>query len=64
MAITMSTALCFGLSGTMFPTQDGKWADHMCEKMYGYICKKSASIKQVEGTHEETNPGCKRVSNV
>uniref|UniRef100_A0A4W6CH01 Macrophage mannose receptor 1 n=1 Tax=Lates calcarifer TaxID=8187 RepID=A0A4W6CH01_LATCA len=28
--------------------KDGKWADHMCEKTYGYICKKKASIKPAE----------------
>ncbi|XP_069552423.1 macrophage mannose receptor 1 [Brachyistius frenatus] len=39
--------------------KDAKWADHMCEKTYGYICKKRASTKQAEGTQEETNPGCK-----
>uniref|UniRef100_A0A4W6CGV2 Mannose receptor C-type 1 n=1 Tax=Lates calcarifer TaxID=8187 RepID=A0A4W6CGV2_LATCA len=39
--------------------KDGKWADHMCEKTYGYICKKKASIKPAEGTQEEVNPGCK-----
>lgn len=44
--------------------QDGKWADHMCEKTYGYICKKKASIKPAEGTQEEVNPGCKLVSDV
>lgn len=39
--------------------KNGKWADHMCEKTYGYICKKKASTKAAEGTHEEANPGCK-----
>ncbi|XP_061660890.1 macrophage mannose receptor 1 [Syngnathoides biaculeatus] len=39
--------------------KDGRWADHMCEKAYGYICKKKASSRAAEGTHEETNPGCK-----
>ncbi|XP_040922110.1 macrophage mannose receptor 1 [Toxotes jaculatrix] len=39
--------------------KDGKWADHMCEKTYGYICKKKASTKAAEGTQEEANPGCK-----
>ncbi|KAM9839148.1 macrophage mannose receptor 1 [Aulostomus maculatus] len=37
----------------------GKWADHMCEKAFGYICKKKASTKLAEGDHEEVNPGCK-----
>ncbi|XP_015232976.1 PREDICTED: macrophage mannose receptor 1 [Cyprinodon variegatus] len=39
--------------------KDGKWADHICEKTYGYICKKKASTKPLAGTHEEVNPGCK-----
>ncbi|KAM4543684.1 macrophage mannose receptor 1 [Fundulus diaphanus] len=39
--------------------KDGKWADHMCEKTYGYICKKKASTTPAEGTQEEVNPGCK-----
>ncbi|KAM7369802.1 hypothetical protein PAMP_011093 [Pampus punctatissimus] len=39
--------------------QNGKWADHMCEKTYGYICKKKASNKHAGGVHEEANPGCK-----
>ncbi|KAM7390313.1 hypothetical protein PAMA_008472 [Pampus argenteus] len=39
--------------------QHGKWADHMCEKTYGYICKKKASNKHAGGVHEEANPGCK-----
>ncbi|XP_022067987.1 macrophage mannose receptor 1 [Acanthochromis polyacanthus] len=38
---------------------DGKWADHMCEKTYGYICKKKASIQPPEGIQEDVNPGCK-----
>ncbi|XP_072234626.1 macrophage mannose receptor 1 [Leuresthes tenuis] len=38
--------------------KDGKWADHMCEKTYGYICKKKASTKPSGGIHEEVNPGC------
>lgn len=44
--------------------QSGKWADHMCEKTFGYMCKKKASTKLAEGTQEETNPGCKLVSDV
>ncbi|XP_070709201.1 macrophage mannose receptor 1 [Pempheris klunzingeri] len=39
--------------------KDGSWADHMCEKMFGYICKKKASIVPAEGAQEEANPGCK-----
>lgn len=46
----------------LWPIQDGRWADHMCEKSYGYICKKKASIKPSEGAQEEANPGCKLVS--
>lgn len=44
--------------------QDGKWADHMCEKTNGYICKKKASITPGEGAREEANPGCKLVGDV
>uniref|UniRef100_A0A667Y143 Mannose receptor C-type 1 n=1 Tax=Myripristis murdjan TaxID=586833 RepID=A0A667Y143_9TELE len=29
--------------------KDGKWADHMCEKAYGYICKKKASTTPGQG---------------
>ncbi|KAK2859585.1 hypothetical protein Q5P01_004205 [Channa striata] len=39
--------------------KDGRWADHICEKTYGYICQKKASIKPAEGSQEEANPGCK-----
>ncbi|XP_028288347.1 macrophage mannose receptor 1 [Parambassis ranga] len=39
--------------------KDGKWADYMCERTYGYICKKKASIKPDGGPQEEVNPGCK-----
>ncbi|XP_033841443.2 macrophage mannose receptor 1 [Periophthalmus magnuspinnatus] len=39
--------------------KDGKWGDHMCEKTFGYICKKKGSSRPAEGTHKETNPGCK-----
>ncbi|XP_037550261.1 macrophage mannose receptor 1 [Nematolebias whitei] len=39
--------------------KDGKWADHTCERMYGYICKKKGSTKPAEGAQEEVNPGCK-----
>lgn len=39
--------------------KDGKWADHICEKAHGYICKMKASTKPAGGLHEETNPGCK-----
>nr|XP_019942865.1 PREDICTED: macrophage mannose receptor 1 [Paralichthys olivaceus] len=39
--------------------KEGSWADHMCEKTFGYICKKRASTKPPEGAQEEANPGCK-----
>lgn len=39
--------------------KDGKWGDHMCERTFGYICKKKASTKPAEGLHEDTKPGCK-----
>ncbi|CAB1349515.1 unnamed protein product [Coregonus sp. 'balchen'] len=39
--------------------KDGKWADNLCEKTYGYICKKKASTKPVAGAPEEDSPGCK-----
>ncbi|XP_077592286.1 macrophage mannose receptor 1 [Stigmatopora nigra] len=39
--------------------KDGRWADTICEKEYGYLCKKKASSKAVEGSHQATNPGCK-----
>ncbi|KAM4606060.1 macrophage mannose receptor 1 [Polymixia lowei] len=39
--------------------KDGKWADHMCEKEYGYICKKKGSTKLAHGTQDDVNPGCK-----
>uniref|UniRef100_A0A3P9KK49 Macrophage mannose receptor 1 n=1 Tax=Oryzias latipes TaxID=8090 RepID=A0A3P9KK49_ORYLA len=39
--------------------KDGKWADHTCEKMHGYICKKKASTTMSEGNQEEVNSGCK-----
>ncbi|XP_070961448.1 macrophage mannose receptor 1-like isoform X1 [Oncorhynchus clarkii lewisi] len=39
--------------------KDGKWADNLCEKTYGYMCKKKASTKPVAGAPEEDSPGCK-----
>ncbi|XP_029935851.1 macrophage mannose receptor 1 [Myripristis murdjan] len=39
--------------------KDGKWADHMCEKAYGYICKKKASTTPGQGAQQDANPGCK-----
>lgn len=50
------------IRAVLWPMQDGKWADHMCEKTYGYICKKKASTRPSEGAQEEANPGCKLVS--
>lgn len=41
--------------------QEAKWADHTCEKAYGYVCKKRASIKPSGGAQGETNRGCKLV---
>ncbi|XP_023649166.1 macrophage mannose receptor 1 [Paramormyrops kingsleyae] len=38
--------------------KDGKWADHLCEKEFGYICKKKASTKQT-GTSVTVAEGCK-----
>uniref|UniRef100_A0A672FW95 Mannose receptor C-type 1 n=1 Tax=Salarias fasciatus TaxID=181472 RepID=A0A672FW95_SALFA len=38
--------------------KDGKWADHICEKTYGYICKKKGSNKPAEGIQEDINLGC------
>ncbi|XP_066514867.1 macrophage mannose receptor 1 isoform X2 [Hoplias malabaricus] len=37
--------------------KDGKWADYMCEKEHGYICKKKASSKPA-GSPELVSPGC------
>uniref|UniRef100_A0A4W4DYJ2 Macrophage mannose receptor 1 n=1 Tax=Electrophorus electricus TaxID=8005 RepID=A0A4W4DYJ2_ELEEL len=37
--------------------KEGKWADHMCEKEHGYICKKKASSKPA-GSPELVSPGC------
>uniref|UniRef100_H3DIA4 Macrophage mannose receptor 1 n=1 Tax=Tetraodon nigroviridis TaxID=99883 RepID=H3DIA4_TETNG len=39
--------------------KEGRWVDHMCEKTFGYLCKKKASTRPSEGLHEETSPGCK-----
>ncbi|KAM9827488.1 macrophage mannose receptor 1 [Neosynchiropus ocellatus] len=38
--------------------KDGGWADNMCDKSFGYICKKKASNKPVEGDHKPTSTGC------
>ncbi|MBN3307386.1 MRC1 protein, partial [Amia calva] len=39
--------------------EEGKWADHVCEKPYGYICKKKASTHP-QGSPEVVSPGCTR----
>uniref|UniRef100_A0AAQ5X7Y7 Macrophage mannose receptor 1 n=1 Tax=Amphiprion ocellaris TaxID=80972 RepID=A0AAQ5X7Y7_AMPOC len=39
-----SHAMNFQEDCVLIRGKDGKWADHMCEKTYGYICKKKASI--------------------
>uniref|UniRef100_A0A8C9WMS0 Macrophage mannose receptor 1 n=1 Tax=Scleropages formosus TaxID=113540 RepID=A0A8C9WMS0_SCLFO len=38
--------------------KEGKWADYLCEKEFGYICKKKASSKP-SGTPQVISPGCK-----
>ncbi|KAL2085100.1 hypothetical protein ACEWY4_018420 [Coilia grayii] len=38
--------------------KDGLWSDHMCEKEFGFICKKKASTKSPEGG-AVSNTGCK-----
>uniref|UniRef100_A0AAQ5Z8G0 Macrophage mannose receptor 1 n=1 Tax=Amphiprion ocellaris TaxID=80972 RepID=A0AAQ5Z8G0_AMPOC len=54
-----SHAMNFQEDCVLIRGKDGKWADHMCEKTYGYICKKKASIQPPEGIQEDVNPGCK-----
>ncbi|NXR67350.1 MRC1 protein, partial [Rhadina sibilatrix] len=39
--------------------QNGYWADHICEKKAGYICKRKAS-SQIAGEKEITAAGCKK----
>ncbi|CAL8313738.1 unnamed protein product [Merluccius merluccius] len=39
--------------------EEGRWADQVCEKENGYICKKKASSKPAGGAHEDVNRGCK-----
>eukprot|EP00066_Takifugu_rubripes_P017013 XP_011606279.1 PREDICTED: macrophage mannose receptor 1 [Takifugu rubripes] len=39
--------------------KEGRWVDHMCEKTYGYLCKKKASTRPNGGIQEDINPGCK-----
>lgn len=44
-----------------FLTQNGYWADHVCEKKAGYICKRKGTSK-IAGEKEITAAGCKKVS--
>lgn len=44
-----------------FLAQNGYWADYVCEKKAGYICKRKP-ISQVTGEKEITDAGCKKVS--
>ncbi|XP_074721575.1 macrophage mannose receptor 1-like [Strix uralensis] len=39
--------------------QDGYWADYICEKKAGYICKRKP-ISQIAGEKEITDAGCKK----
>uniref|UniRef100_A0A8U7NHV1 Uncharacterized protein n=1 Tax=Corvus moneduloides TaxID=1196302 RepID=A0A8U7NHV1_CORMO len=39
--------------------QNGYWADHICEKKTGYICKRKAT-SQIAGEKEITEAGCKK----
>ncbi|KAM6977347.1 macrophage mannose receptor 1 [Aplochiton taeniatus] len=39
--------------------QDGKWADSVCEKAHGYICKKKGSTRPTQGAQKDVHPGCK-----
>ncbi|NXW69030.1 MRC1 protein, partial [Hirundo rustica] len=39
--------------------QNGYWADHVCEKKAGYICKRKAT-SQIAGEKEITAAGCKK----
>uniref|UniRef100_A0AAQ5WYU4 Macrophage mannose receptor 1 n=1 Tax=Amphiprion ocellaris TaxID=80972 RepID=A0AAQ5WYU4_AMPOC len=48
-----SHAMNFQEDCVLIRGKDGKWADHMCEKTYGYICKKKASIQPPEGIQED-----------
>ncbi|XP_008296580.1 macrophage mannose receptor 1 [Stegastes partitus] len=54
-----SHALNFQEDCVLIRGKSGKWADHMCEKAYGYMCKKKASIQPPQGIQEDINPGCK-----
>ncbi|NWR94085.1 MRC1 protein, partial [Furnarius figulus] len=39
--------------------QDGYWADSVCDKKAGYICKRKA-LSQIAGEKEITDAGCKK----
>nr|XP_008161018.1 macrophage mannose receptor 1-like isoform X2 [Chrysemys picta bellii] len=39
--------------------QDGYWADHLCEKKVGYICKRKP-LSQVSQEMESTDAGCRK----
>ncbi|NXR28021.1 MRC1 protein, partial [Cinclus mexicanus] len=39
--------------------QNGYWADHVCEKKAGYVCKRKAT-SQIAGEKEITAEGCKK----
>ncbi|NP_001410655.1 macrophage mannose receptor 1b precursor [Danio rerio] len=40
--------------------EEGKWADDVCEKKYGFICKRKTSTKASNNDTVVTNPGCKK----
>ncbi|RXN05781.1 macrophage mannose receptor 1-like protein [Labeo rohita] len=39
--------------------EEGKWADDICEKKYGFVCKKPTSSKASNNDTAVTSPGCK-----
>ncbi|KAG9273997.1 hypothetical protein AMEX_G10790 [Astyanax mexicanus] len=39
--------------------EEGKWADQICQKKYGYICKKKSHLQPSTNDTAVTNPGCK-----
>ncbi|TRY97664.1 hypothetical protein DNTS_035477 [Danionella cerebrum] len=38
--------------------EEGKWADEICEKKFGFICEKKTSSKASNNDTIVTNPGC------
>ncbi|XP_076014204.1 macrophage mannose receptor 1 [Genypterus blacodes] len=38
--------------------KDGRWADHMCEREYGFICKKLGVTNPEQGTPVQASQGC------